>query len=80
MPIITTNLPQPIIKKMHQLAYGEVALIVDSLYKGTLVWRTSKDGFTAFMNNEVQTLDSFTSDNTLMVRVLQKGDEVTLKF
>jgi len=80
MPIITINSPQPTLKKMHQLAYGEVAIIVDSLYTGALVWRTTKDKFTALMNNKGQTLDSFTSNNTLLVRVLQKGDEVTIKF
>ena len=80
MPAITINSPQPTVKKMQELGYGEIAIIVDKLYNGTLVWRVNKDSFTALMNNRGQCMDSFRGDNSLLVRVLQAGDEVTLKF
>ncbi len=69
-------------KKMRDLQYGEQAIILEGPYKGGLVWRRQ-------FANEFQALlperDGFVSDGfanicPVMVRVLQEGDEVKLKF
>ncbi len=69
-------------KKMRDLQYGEQAIILEGPYKGGLVWKRKfnsefqallpeKDGFHA---------DGFTETCPVLVRVLQRGDKVTLEF
>ena len=71
-------------KKMCDLDRGKFAIIVEGPYKGSLVWRTyGGDGFTMLMiltGGRRFTTDTFLRDCPAMVRVLQEGDEVKLKF
>lgn len=71
-------------KKMCDLDRGKFAIIVEGQYKGSLVWRTyGGDGFTVLMPHLIGkrlTTDTFGRDCPVMVRVLEGGDEVKLKF
>ena len=71
-------------KKMCDLDRGKFAIIAEGQYKGSLVWRTyGGDGFTMLMLHLIGkrlTTDTFGRDCPVMVRVLEEGDEVKLKF
>lgn len=70
-------------KQMKDLLPGEVAIVESEQYRGTLVWNNrdvTGSGFGAILNERTHNISSFTAQNTLMVRVLQPGDKVTLEF
>lgn len=71
------------VKQMKDLLPGEVAIVESEQYRGTLVWNNQEmtgSGFGAILNERTHKISMFLAQNTLMVRVLQPGDKVTLEF
>lgn len=69
-------------KRLRDLQYGEQAIILEGPYKGGLVWkRKFASDFQALLPEKDGIIpDGFTNTCPVMVRVLQEGDEVKLKF
>jgi hypothetical protein len=80
---LTVEYATQVVKQMKDLLPGEIAIVESEHYRGTLVWNNREmtgSGFGAILNERTHKISMFTSQNTMMVRVLKPGDKVTLEF
>lgn len=64
---------------MDQLKYGQMATIVGGRYDGTVVLRTIDDTSVILYSTATRTGDMFNRECTLPVKLLVKGDSVTIE-
>lgn len=67
--------------KMSDLRVGQFGIILEGSYKGALVWRRRHaSNFQALISDGEIKAEGFMEHCDIAVRVLDEGDQVTLKF